>query len=164
MVVAQGDRSQMGQAAADTWGEMVMMRTDTSHMRPSDNAGVPCGMSSSLLMHPHPPLHTRTHTYTQKNNGTYTHISIMQLVYLVWNYNVMQHNVKYKYKSLKPEIFQKYLNKLIWTMRNYFLVLICNDWSPSSGAVFHGIQIWKHSTQFHTEYSFILFYFLFRHV
>lgn len=61
-----GDRARVGQAAADAWGEMAMMRTDTSHMRPPDNAGVPCGMSSSLLMHP--PTHTRTctHRHTER--------------------------------------------------------------------------------------------------
>lgn len=66
-----GDGARVGQAAADAWGEMVMMRTDTSHMRPPDNAGVPCGMSSSLLMHP--PTHTHVHTQTHRGINAHMH-------------------------------------------------------------------------------------------
>lgn len=53
-------------------GEMVMMRTDTSHMRPPDNAGVPCGMSSSLLMHTHTPTQMNACTQARNINTTTT--------------------------------------------------------------------------------------------
>lgn len=49
-----------GQPVSDLWGEMVMMRTDTSHMRPPDKEGVPCGTFA----------HTHTHTLNAKGPNT----------------------------------------------------------------------------------------------
>ena len=79
-----GDRAWAGQAAADAWGEMAMMRTDTSHMRPPDNAGVPCGMSSSLLMHARTHTHTHTHTGTCINQACTQEHANLTLEQWVW--------------------------------------------------------------------------------
>lgn len=77
VVVQGGDGTvgaRAGQAAADAWGwgEMVMMRTDTSHMRP------PLTMQGSPAVCPAASLCTHTHSHAHGQINAHKQVILAQ--------------------------------------------------------------------------------------